>query len=455
MKALKYLLLLIAAIALVQTGYADQDESKHNEELNEQDWEALREYLKSRREEKLEQEKNPCTLTISGDVRTEWRHIKETLNGRNIRGGKDFLDARCLPFSRNDFDIEFNLRFDYVCKRAWAVAAIAFDNSAGVDKGDHECNRDEGGQECKDGRKANLIRKDPCGFYGSGSFDEICLKKAYWGYTVWECGDSYFDVELGRRNLYNAFDSRLQFLSQFDGLLVEYGTAWDCLATFYWKAAGFLVDERVNHFGWVTEIGFLDIADMGLDLKYSLIDWRKRGRSRCGVRDPNGFRYITSQWTAAYNFNKDVFNRRAKLYGAFLYNHGKARAALGELCDDEAGACELGKRDPRGWYIGFSLGEVVKEGDWALDIQYQWLGATAVPEEDSAGIGTGNVLKKSTTVDGYGYNNFRGWHFEALYALTDNLSVDAIFDYSKQIKKSIGCAKRSYRKIELEFIYAF
>ncbi len=460
MKVLKYLLLLIMMMSLVNTGNAaEQDENAHQEALNDRDWEVLRDYLKERREEKKQD--NPCSLVLSGDVRTEWRHMTETLNGEDIRGGGKQLNKRCFPISKNDFDIEFNLRFDYTCDRAWAVAAVEFDNSAGVDDNEHPCDFDEGGQVCrKFGKRANTIKRDPCGFKGSGACDDVCLKKAYFGYTVWECGEAFIDVELGRRNLYSCFDSRVQFLSRFDGLLVRYENAIEDCATFYWQAAGFLIDERVNHFGWVTELGLLDIADTRLDLKYSIIDWRKRGHSRCNVRNPNAFRFVTSQWTMGYNFDKDVFKRRAKIFAAYLYNHGSGRAAVGENCLDgdlPNNCCRDhgGKRDPRAWYLGFSLGEVVKEGDWLIEVQYQWVGATAMPDEDAGGIGTGNVQNKIITADGYGYTNFRGWKFEALYALTDNLSVDTILEFSKQIKKSIGCVKRTYSKFEVEFIYAF
>lgn len=453
MKVLKYLLLLMMAMGLTNTGYAlEQDENPHEEALNERDWEVLREYLKSKREEKKEE--TTGSLVISGDVRTEWRHMTETLDGKNIRGRNGRLNTRCLPISKNDFDIEFNLRFDYTTDRTWAVAAIEFDNSAGVDGNDHGCYSDEGGFECKGfkGKRANLIRKDPQGFKGSGACDDSCLKKAYFGWTVWECGEAFIDVELGRRNLYNAFDSRVQFLSRFDGLLVRYENDVDW-TVFYWQAAGFVIDERVNQFAWATELGLLDICESGIDLKYSLIDWRFGGHNRCNISDPNAFRFLTSQWTFGYNFDKDVFKRRAKIFAAYLYNHSNAYVPGGFRCPREDRFKH--KRDPKAWYAGFSVGEVVKEGDWAFEVQYQWVGATAMPDEDAGGIGTGNVLNKSLTANGYGNTNFRGWRFEALYALTDNLSVDTILEFSKQIKKSIGCVKRSYSKFEVEFIYAF
>jgi len=428
-----------------QIGNVGQDRSRYLEELNERDWEALRNYIATKRtdvEEKDDEDGDGCDLTISGDVRFEWRHLNEKgidLEGeyRSLRGGNALKNG--VPVSRNDFDVEFNLRFDYICEKAWAVAHLDFDNSAGVDPNGHRC-------EC-----------DPQGFHGSGNCDSICLKKAYMGYNVYTCHDSRLDVELGRRNLYNVFDSRIQFLSRFDGLLVKYSDKVKDLGDWYWNTAGFVIDERVNHFGWVTEVGLLDICNSGIDLKYSFIDWEKHGRNRCSERSPRGFRYLVSQWTAAYHFDKEnTFGVPTKLYGAFLKNHAKVHVRLPlsdkDLCTGKNPIHRKG--DPYGWYVGIVVGEVVKEGDYAFNIQYEWVGATAMPDEDASGIGTGNVLNNSFTESGRGNTNYKGVTVEFLYALTDNLSIDSILEFSRQIKRSIG-GRHHYSKFELEAIYAF
>lgn len=420
-----------------------QDRSKYLQELNQRDWDALRDYIAAKRTDKeADDDGDGCDLTISGDVRTEWRHLNEkgiNQDGkyRVLRGEHALKNG--IPVSRNDFDIEFNLRFDYVCDKTWAVGHLTFDNSAGVDDNDRPC-------PC-----------DPEGYHGSGNCDSVCLKKAYMGYNVYTCHDSRLDVELGRRNIYNVFDSQIQFLSRFDGLLIKYSDKIKGVADWYWNTAGFLVDERVNHFAWVTEVGFLDIYNSGIDLKYSFIDWQKHGRNRCLARDPRGFNFLISQWTAAYHFNKKVFGTPAKLYGAFLRNHSGVHVRLpiskSKKCVGFDNPIHR-KGQPYGWYLGFVIGEVINEGDWAFNVQYEWVGATAMPDDDAAGIGNGNVLNESFTEVGRGNTNYKGFKFEFLYALTENLSLDSIIEFTREIKRSIG-GRHHYSKFELEAIYAF
>lgn len=436
-----------------------QDRSRYLQEINERDWEALRDYINTKREGVIEENTGRCDLTISGDVRFEYRNLHEkgvnwkrvvTKEGdkeivtiedikyQSLRGGNAIKEGK--PVSNNDFDVEFNLRFDYNCEKTWAVAHLDFDNSAGVDGNGRGC--------C-----------DPVGFHGSGNCDSVCLKKAYFGYNAYTCGDVRVDIELGRRNLYNVFDSQIQFLSRFDGITLKYSDNVKGFADWYWNTAGFVIDERVNHFGWVTEIGFLDIMDSRIDLKYSFIDWRKKGKNRCFNRNPRGFDFVVSQWTTAYHFDKAIFGKPAKAYGAFLKNHSgvkihlpKEGADLGCVRDDQEIHGE--KSTSYGWYVGFIVGEVVKEGDYAFSCQYEWVGAVAMPDEDAAGIGNGNILNRSITEVGIGNTNYKGFKFELLYAVTDNLSLDTIVEFSRQVQTKIG-GRHHYSKFELEAIYAF
>jgi len=427
-----------------------QDRSKYQQELNDRDWDALRDFLQSKRESEVEKEGSDCGLTISGDVRTEWRHLTESgINNdgvyASLRGGNAL--KKDIPVSRNDFDIEANLRFDYICERSWAVLQLGYDNSAGVDDNEHPC-------KCTEDKSGKCSGCDPSGYHGSGSCDSLCLKKAYFGVNVYKCHDARIDIELGRRNLYNVFDSQIEFLSRFDGILFKYQNSF-CKTDWYWNTAGFVVDERVNHFAWVTEVGFLDINDYHIDLKYSFIDWRKNGKNRCGERNPRGFNFLVSQWTTAYHIDKKVYGMPVKLYAAYLRNHSNVNIVLPVNPIDSCGEKRTVKGQPNGWYVGATAGEVRKEGDYAFTIQYEWVGATAMPDDDASGIGTGNVLNNSFTENGRsGNTNYKGLTLEFLYALTDNLSIDSILEFSKQIKKSIG-GRHNYSKFELEAIYAF
>jgi len=315
----KCLILAAIVFAFVQEGgFADsgevrgQDQSRYLEELNERDFDALKDYLRNKRIQNVE-EAGEDKLVISGDVRAEWRFLRERENGHNLRGGGAENRAG-LPISTNDFDIEMNLRFDYVTKRTWAVAQVQYDNSAGVDDEEKSC----------------LV--DPQGYHGSGDCEDLCLKKAFFGYNVFDDGCSRFDIELGRRNLYNAFDSRIQFLSRFDGILFTFTFNKDiadlfCLnscgttSSWYWMIGGFVVDERVNHLAWATELGFLNVLDSGIDFKYSFIDWEKHGENRCHAQNPRGFKFLNSQFTLIYNFEPEIICKKAKIFGAYLINH--------------------------------------------------------------------------------------------------------------------------------------
>lgn len=448
-----------------------QDGSRFEEELNESDFDALRDFVNTKRDIPLDEKST--SLVISGDVRSEWRHMTET--GRkggtfgaqhNLRGG-EAVGYNDFPISRNDFDVEFNLYFKYTTERAWAVAQIQFDNSCGVFDNRKECP----GQDAdttqgmisiiEDGQ----LDPDPFGWHGTGNCDDLCLKKAYVGYNVFNCGDSRFDIEIGRRRLYHAFDSNIQFCSQFDGILLHYSDKLEMVSSWYIKAAGFVVNERVNQFAWIAETGFLNIADSGFDLKYSFTDWQKHGRTQCFIytpngnkdwfRNPRGFNFLNSQVTVLYHLDPELLCRPATFFAAYLYNHAQRFARVPVLDANGQFNGDYDKiRANTGWYVGFKVGQVVKEGDFSFEAQYQYVGAVAVGDRDVRGIGRGNVLDESFTNKLRGNTNFKGWKFETLYALTDNFTVDACLEWSKAAKSSIG-GSHHFSKFQLETIYAF
>ena len=100
------------------------------------------------------------------------------------------------------------------------------------------------------------------------------------------------------------------------------------------------------------------------------------------------------------------------------------------------------------------MGDVEKEGDWALEIQYQYVEALAVPDKDMSGIGRGNVLNNTFTSKQRGNTNFRGWRIQGLYAITDNINIDGMIEASKAINPRLG-GRHTYSKVEIETIYAF
>ncbi len=455
MKIAMAFLSMAPCIASAQLGQGFQDRTAYDQQLNTTDFEAVREFLKERRA--IEKSKPHPDLKITGDIRFEWRHMKEEAKGVQLRKGA-FIDQEAiiyehefrrpkLPISANDFDIEFNLRCDYVTEneRTWAVAHVQYDNSAGVNDNDLSCG------------------EDPRGFHGSGICNRVCLKKAFVGYNVFNNNCSRFDIEIGRSSLYNAFDSRIQFDSRYDGLLLYYESEMPYMDKWYWQWGGFVVDERVNQFAWLTEIGFLNIYDYNFDLKYSFIDWEKHGVNRCRVRNPEGFKFLNSQFTIAYRFNPEFIGKKAKLYAAFLINHAGRKAKYSNFSKTEirdgvpvkVPVFKKAHNQNKGWYVGFLLGEIKEEGDWTLDICYQVVQAFAIPDGDVSGIGRGNVLDESVTgIGARGNTNFKGWKFESLYAITDNFTLDTIVEFSSAFDNKIG-GKHKYSKLELETIYAF
>lgn len=410
-------------------------------DIRERDFEAVQEFVNSKRTIPLEEK--DCNLSISGDIRFDWASVNEKVSCDKLRGGNgvakqnestgvvtisdSFSDG--VPFSTNEFDVELNLYFDYICDRSWGVAWLQFDNFAGLENNIKNCTT------------------DPQAMFGSGSCDHICLKKAYMGYNLCADGCARFDIELGRRPFYNVFDSRIQFQSRFDGICFRYARNFGCWGDFYSNSGLFVVDERANHYGYITEFGLLNICDYGIDLKYSFIDWKSlisHDRNRCGTKDPTGIDYRISQLTAHFNFMTDCICLPVKIYGAILCNHAAKKIARTDQ-----------NKDNLGYYIGFIAGEVCREGDYAFDANYQVVEAQAIPDQDVSGIGDrSNVLRETFTADFRGFTNYRGFRFEALYALTDNLSIDAILEFLRHDRRQVN-GKHDYSKFEIQAIYAF
>lgn len=484
-----FLPLLMFAATLMAADIG-QDRSAFQDELNETDFQALRDFINTKRTINLKEKMTH--MIITGDVRSEWRYLSQkgrfTPFGKNniLRGG-NAVDLDDLPISHNDFDAEANLYFEYNCDRSYAVLQIQFDNSAGVFDGDAACSckfknlslgRDGSGDALAVFLNRGECIADPEGWHGSGRCNSICLKKAYFGYNLFKCGDHAWDIELGRRRLNNVFDSKVQFGSQFDGITFKYshkGDDNDSYRRYYFNIAGFVVNQRVNQFAWALETGFYGIYNSNFDVKYSFIDWRKFGRTECYYIDPNkprnpsAFNFLISQITIYYNLNKEWFcGKPAQVYVAGLMNHARRRfqyVDVSNIYDSVNRWTGLVERNTTlevkhsktanlAWYAGFKVGEVKKEGDWSLEIQYQYVEPIAVPDNDVRGICRGNVLDYPFTSTFIGNTNFKGWKFEGLYAFTDNITVDSIFEWSRAVQPEVG-GHNHYTCFKLEAIYAF
>lgn len=480
-----------AALGLAITGSANADcccgdsdryDCEHFDAnfFMERDFQTVQDWIKLRRAIPLQDK--ACNLMISGDIRMAGRYLDEKRDGEHMRGKgapRDLSVSNGAFVPRTLYDIDFNLRFDYRGECTWAVAEVGFDNKAGINRNPRQGFRQElVGWDPASGEPLPVVGPlaaedgtafyepgdplawagDPCGIQGSGSSCRVSLRKAFFGYNLLEDCEGRLDIEIGRRNLYDIFDSRVQFASRADGILLRYGTCLESVGDFYVNGSAFVIDYRSNHYGFAFETGITNICDCGFELKYSLIDWKMNGTNAWGCEDPFGMKYITSQILAAYNFEPDSFCDKAQLYAAFLINHAA-------------------KRDPRfnnrreniGFYVGASIGEIVSAGDWAFDVNYQYIEAATFMEKDLTGIGRGNVHcvpislsnwsadSDSTgaippeNVADFGWLNYQGIHAELLYAVTDQFVLKGQFDYSKNIRRN----KSNFTKVEVAAMYSF
>lgn len=467
-------------------------ETAFDRQLRTRDDQPVREFVESK--ENIDVKEKSKNLEISGDVRFEWRHIQERgivlfdessdvdsygeviVPGerdfyeeyRNLRGGSH-VDHKGIPISVNDFDVEFNLKIKYTYKDAWAKAHLQFDNPAGI-RGRNDC-FGEFPVFNSDGSKVErkIKRDNRFAVKGSGDANAINLKRAYIGYNAYADGSNRFDIEIGRQKLDDIFDSEVQFSNRFDGILLRFASAVEEKFDWYITGGAFVMDERVNHFGYVTEIGFLDIYETGLDVRYNFIDWQKRGKNRCFIFNPIGTDFKNSQISLTYTFAQSLFGKELpiELYTGFLINHAAKKSVFTHH-----------KKKNLAWYAGAYIGNVDKKGDWSIDIEYVVVQAQAVSEGDVGSIGRGNILDEnnvdilgetfssrsssssipSSDITGYfprrGNTNFAGWRAEFLYAITDNFSLDFVYEYSREEDRGIG-GRHRFQDIEIEAIYAF
>lgn len=380
------------------------------------DMEALRRWIRDKRLVTVKEIGGD--LSLSGEVRAEFQDTNEVKHGVRQRG-----PGGAVSKPQYAWDLEVNIMIDYRTDRTWAAIKLEFDNDMGV---------------------------------RSGTVNKIRLEKGYLGGRLVP-GDTFtLDGEVGRRYLYNVFDSKIEFSSLFDGVLFRFNKAWPSIGDYYFNIGSLIVDDKTNHYAYVSEMGGLRIANTGLNMKYSIIDWYKPY-----ANELNNLRYkfLVSQFLTSYQFYPEWMGKKlVKFYAAGLCNH------LAHGVDQTHG-----KMQRYAWYAGLSLGLVKKQYDWAIDANYQWTQAQSVPEFDCSGIGRGNAAGvgfytnnsdgnpesgATTWETAVGSTNYKGFEIEALYAFTDNLTVLQNFRYSTTLNKNIGPNLR-YKQYEMELIYAF
>ena len=239
-----------------------------------------------------------------------------------------------------------------------------------------------------------------------------------------------------------------------DGLLIKYDQAFEAIGNLYFRGGVFLIDDRVDHYGYVGEVGIYNFIGTGAYFKYSFIDWdTKRLKTEIERRR---FRFFNSQATLGYKFTPKSLNKIVILYSSYLHNH---RAEGNEITNY--------KKMNDAFYFGFSIGELRKKNDWSLDCNYQYVKPQAVADYDCSGIGRGNIQRvglysinkngtggKTNRRNAVGSANYKGVSFQFLYMLTDNITIQQNWQQSTNQTKEVGPFFR-YKQYEMEIIYGF
>lgn len=414
MKFLNRGLLLFLGLTFTHLAFADTVEA--GRDLEDQDIQALRDWINTKRQVSLKEIGGD--LSISGEVRTEFQSNWEYRNGVPQRGPGSETGRPA-----QGFDIEVNLMLDYRTERTWASIKIEFDNDAGI---------------------------------FNGSLDHLALEKAYWGVRLVDNDLWSFDIEAGRRKMSTVFDSKVQFGSFFDGLLFRYDQSIQSIGDVYLHTGAFVINEQRNQFGYIGEVGYLNIFSTGIYAKYSLTDWDTKDYKKKFVNDR--FEFLVSQLILGYRTRINCIDKLLLVYSAGLYNH----AASQHFVSDH-------KRANWGGYIGISMGQLRKQWDWAFDANYQVIGAQVIPDFDASGIGLGNAnrsgfyTKTITPIEGGGPStrhtaggttNYRGFSLTFDLLLTDKLDMQQSYVQSITLDHDIGPFRR-YKQYEIEFIYTW
>lgn len=362
-------------------------------------------------------------LSLSGEVRTEFQATAENKEGIRQRGQGGATKKPAYAW-----DVELNLMLDYRTDYTWAAMKIEFDNDMSIPSG--------------------------------SSAHKIRVEKAYLG-GRFVAGDTFtLDGEIGRRYFTNVFDSRIEFGALFDGVLLRFSKAFESIGDYYFNTGAFLIEDMDNHYGYVGEMGMLRIANVGLGAKYSVIDWKKHFSN--DIKNLH-YNFVVQQFLLFYQLNPQWMNKKLiKFYAAGLSNLIADNLVLFNPTTNQN---QNFGRQNWGWYAGVSLGQVKKQSDWAIDMNFQWVQAQTVPSFDFLGIGRGNAANvglyatskdgpKTTTQTAVGPCNYYGFDIDLLYAFTDNLTIEENFKWSRTLNTDIG-PNLQYQQFEIEFIYAF
>ncbi|MBS0653815.1 MAG: hypothetical protein JSR39_09885 [Verrucomicrobia bacterium] len=407
MRRFFYLCATVCFSSVLQASTIDDGDDIDQKDIN-----ALREWINTKRQVTVRELGG--ALSIAGEVRTEYQGTVETVNGVNQRGREGFRPS-------DAFDIEVNLMFDYRTERSWASVKLEFDNDAGV---------------------------------FSGTLNKLKLERAYWGVRMVDADTYTMDFEAGRRRMSSIVDSKIEFNTFFDGLWYKYDQSIDSVGDYYLHLGVFIINDGKDQFGYLGETGIFNIGGSGMYAKYSLTDWDTKHFHK--KVNQHRFDFIVSQLLLGYRFVPKTFGKVVQVYAAALYNHA-------------AKSIKLTNHTKQNWggYAGFSIGELKKQWDWALDVNYQVLEAQCVPDFDVQGIGLGNAADvgfytvdtngtgaANTRENARGNVNYRGFQLTLDWLLTNQLDLQQSWQQSITLDNNIGPHRR-FKQYEIEFIYGF
>ena len=414
MKRRKWLFGFILA-AVIFAGFLKADEKKDIPGLDQKDVEELRDWIKNKRQ--VRTKKAGGVLSISGQVRSELQSTNEKKDGIKQRGSGGAVSGTAM----RAWDVQANLLLDYRRARNWAVIRLVFDNNAGIE--------------------------------GGGSRG-ISLNRAFLGGRVVNAPLYTIDLEIGRRGLGYVFDSEVQFGARMDGLLFKYDHALESFGDLYFHGGPFLVNETLDQYAYVGELGVLNIFKTGLYSKLSYIDWDTKNTDN-ELRN-SAFRFRNIQLVLGYKFVMPKLKKATTLYSGGLVNTAARKEEV---------TCR--KKQNYAWYFGFSIGRLKKAWDYSLDVNYQWVQAQAVPDFDAVGTGRGNAAgiglystesygkgTATTKETAVGEGNFKGIAIEFQFNLTSNITVYQGYRQTVNYTQLIG-PPFSYKQYEIEFIFSF
>ena len=386
---------------------------KASNSFSQEEIDQLREWIKSKRQT-VGIKSLGGELTFSGEVHTGMNYVNEVVDGVRQRG----VNA-ATPLPSRDYMVEVDLLMNYRADYSWATSKIRFKNREGVI---------------------------------SGTADKLTLDRGFIGVSLAE-GETYqMALEAGRRKFNYTFDSKIEFGSYMDGLLFKYDQSIDVVGDLYFYGGPFVVDFLNDHYGYMFELGALNVGNTGIYIKYSFIDWDTKHYTNELLS--HRYDFMNSQLTFGYKVVPPYINKVLTLYSAALVNSAAKKLEITKY-----------QKDNWAWYVGFSLGELRNQGDWSVDVNYQYVQPQAVPDYDFSGIGRGNAAgvglyaldkdykKPTTSKTAVGPCNYKGFEATMFYLFTTNFSLRQTFQLSTRAK-DIGPIFK-YKAYSMELVYLY